>query len=62
MQGTGNDNGDEASSVVLLYIAVPLVGDAVRKLVAERLLLPEDDDLYIVRAWSGETAKRFATN
>jgi hypothetical protein len=36
------------------------VGDAVRKLVAERLLLPEDGDLYVVRAWSEETVKRFA--
>jgi alpha/beta hydrolase family protein len=36
------------------------VGEAVRKLVAERLLLPEDGDLYIVRAWSEETVKRFA--
>jgi hypothetical protein len=37
------------------------VGDAARKLIAERLLLPEDGDLYIVRAWSEETVKRFAT-
>ena len=36
------------------------VGDAVRKLIAERLLLPEDGDLYIARAWSEETVKRFA--
>jgi hypothetical protein len=36
------------------------VGDTVRKLVAERLLLPEDGDLYIVKAWSEETVKRFA--
>jgi hypothetical protein len=35
------------------------VGDAVRKLVAERLLLPEDGDQFIVKAWSEETAKRF---
>jgi hypothetical protein len=32
----------------------------VRKLIAERLLLPEDGDLYIARAWSEETVKRFA--
>jgi len=36
------------------------VGDAVRKLIAERLLLPEDGDLYVARAWSEETVKRFA--
>jgi hypothetical protein len=36
------------------------VGDAVRKLIAERLLLPEDGDLYIARAWGEETVKRFA--
>jgi hypothetical protein len=36
------------------------VGDAVRKLIAEHLLLPEDGDLYIAKAWSEETAKRFA--
>jgi hypothetical protein len=35
------------------------VGDAVRKLIAERLLLAEDGDLYIARAWSEETVKRF---
>ncbi|MGH8640576.1 MAG: alpha/beta hydrolase domain-containing protein [Burkholderiales bacterium] len=37
------------------------VGDAVRNLIAERLLLPEDGDLYVVRAWSEETTRRFAT-
>jgi hypothetical protein len=36
------------------------VGDVVRKLVAERLLLAEDGDLYIARAWSEEVAKRFS--
>ena len=35
------------------------VGDVVRKLIAERLLLPEDGDLYIARAWGEEAVKRF---
>jgi len=36
------------------------VEEAVRKLVAEPLLLPENAGLFIARAKSEETAKRFA--
>ena len=36
------------------------VEQTVKKLVAERLLLAEDGELFIARAKSGETAKRFA--
>jgi len=33
---------------------------AVKKLVAERLLLAEDGELFIAKAKDGDTAKRFA--
>jgi hypothetical protein len=39
---------------------VQRVEQAVKKLVAERLLLPEDGELFIAKAKSEETAKRFA--
>jgi hypothetical protein len=36
------------------------VEDAVKKLVAERLLLAEDAEQFIAKAKSAETVKRFA--
>ena len=36
------------------------VEEAVKKLVAERLLLAEDGELFIAKAQSGEVAKRFS--
>jgi len=36
------------------------VEQALKKLVAERLLLAEDGELFIAKAQSGEVAKRFS--
>jgi len=36
------------------------VEEAVKKLVAERLLLAEDGELFVTKAKGEETAKRFA--